>query len=62
VALTLTEPEVRAKQAALARYTSQQAAAGSMLAAFVRRTEPFSVFTRRGVERVDRLIAKHLGS
>ena len=58
--LTLSDAEVQAKGAALARYTSQQEATASVLAAFVRRTEPFTVFTRRGVERVDRLIAKHL--
>jgi LmbE family N-acetylglucosaminyl deacetylase len=60
VSLALSDAEVRAKQAALAHYTSQQEATASLLAAFVRRTEPFSVFTRRGVERVDGLIAKHL--
>lgn len=58
--LALTEAEVRVKQAVLARYTSQQEVTPSVLAAFVRRTEPFTVFTPRGVERVDRLIERHL--
>jgi LmbE family N-acetylglucosaminyl deacetylase len=61
-ALALSDAEVRAKRTALARYQSQQEATASFLAAFVRRTEPFSLFTRRGVERVDRLIAKHLSA
>jgi hypothetical protein len=59
-ALALTPAEMRAKDAALARYASQREATASFLAAFVRRTEPFSIFTRRGVERIDRLIAKHV--
>jgi LmbE family N-acetylglucosaminyl deacetylase len=58
--LTLTETEVRVKEAALTRYASQHEATPWFLAAFVRRTEPFTVFTQRGVERVDRLIERHL--
>ncbi len=46
VALTLTDTEIAAKRRALAQYASQQEVLASLLAAFVRRTEPFTVFTR----------------
>jgi LmbE family N-acetylglucosaminyl deacetylase len=42
--LDLTPAEVGAKRAALAAHASQQRAMGSFLAAFVRRTEPFTLF------------------
>jgi LmbE family N-acetylglucosaminyl deacetylase len=45
VVLTLTDKEVAAKRRALDQYTSQQQVMPALLAAFVRRTEPFSVFT-----------------
>ena len=45
VALTLTDDEVAAKRRALAQYASQQEVMASLLAAFVRRTEPFTVFS-----------------
>jgi LmbE family N-acetylglucosaminyl deacetylase len=45
VALTLTDNEVAAKRRALAQYASQQEVMASLLAAFVRCTEPFTVFT-----------------
>jgi len=60
-ALFLTPAEVHAKQAALARYTTQQEVMGSFLAAFVRATEPFSAFTRAEVERVDKMVERHVG-
>ncbi|MFI5396010.1 MAG: PIG-L deacetylase family protein [Candidatus Binatia bacterium] len=44
-ALALTDTEIAAKRRALARYASQQEVMPSLLAAFVRRTEPFTVFT-----------------
>lgn len=45
VALTLADNEIAAKHRALAQYASQQEVMASLLAAFVRRTEPFTVFT-----------------
>ncbi len=45
VALTLTDKELAAKRRALDQYTSQQEVMPALLAAFVRRTEPFTVFT-----------------
>ncbi len=46
VVLTLTDTEVVAKRRALAQYASQQQVMPAFLAAFLRRTEPFTVFTR----------------
>ena len=48
VILTLTQDEVTRKRRALDQYTSQQQVMPSLLAAFVRRTEPFTLF--RGTE------------
>ena len=45
VSLVLGDDEVTAKRRALAQYASQQQVMASFLAAFVRRTEPFSIFT-----------------
>lgn len=45
VVLTLTDKEITAKRRALDRYASQQQVMPALLAAFVRRTEPFTVFT-----------------
>jgi LmbE family N-acetylglucosaminyl deacetylase len=42
--LSLTPKEVAAKAAALAAHTSQQRAMAAFLAAFVRRSEPFTIF------------------
>jgi LmbE family N-acetylglucosaminyl deacetylase len=44
VVLTLTDREVTTKRGALDQYTSQQQVMPALLAAFVRRTEPFTVF------------------
>lgn len=41
--LTLTPDEIAAKRAALAEHTSQEHEMGAFLAAFVRRTEPFTL-------------------
>ena len=60
VVLTLGDAEVRAKRAALARYESQQREMGPFLAAFVRQTEPFSVFAPDELEHIDRTITRHL--
>ncbi len=45
VVLILTDKEVSAKRRALDQYASQQQVMPALLAAFVRRTEPFTVFT-----------------
>lgn len=45
VLIILTDKEVTAKRRALAQYESQQRVMPAFLAAFVRRTEPFTVFT-----------------
>jgi LmbE family N-acetylglucosaminyl deacetylase len=60
VTLALDDAEVAGKRRALARYTSQQEEMASLLAAFVRRTEPFSVFERDDVVHVDRAIERQL--
>jgi LmbE family N-acetylglucosaminyl deacetylase len=52
VALALTGPEETRKADALAAYASQQAVMASLLGAFVRRTEPFSVLPAAEVKRV----------
>lgn len=59
VALTLTDAEVDGKAAALARYKSQQEEMASFLAAFVRRTEPFTLFTRKELDQVGQMIESH---
>ncbi len=51
-ALTLTDKEVAAKRAALAQHVSQQKEMASFMAAFVRRTEPFTIFTEAELRRV----------
>lgn len=45
MALLLTDKELARKRDAVNRYTSQQEVMPALLAAFVRRTEPFTVFT-----------------
>ena len=50
--LALDGPEVIRKRAALARYASQEEVMASLLGAFVRSTEPFTVMTRAEVEGV----------
>jgi LmbE family N-acetylglucosaminyl deacetylase len=59
-ALALRDAELSTKRAALARYGTQQEAMPSLLAAFVRRTEPFSVFTPDEVRRVGQMVERHL--
>ena len=56
VALSLSRAEVATKAAALNHYASQQEVLSSVLAAFVRRTEPFTVFTAAEVRGVGDLI------
>ncbi len=56
--LTLSDGEVVAKGAALARYASQQREVRPLLAAFVRRTEPFTVFTLAELRRIEEMTAR----
>jgi LmbE family N-acetylglucosaminyl deacetylase len=56
-ALTLTDGEVARKRGALARHVTQQEVSPAFLAAFVHRTEPFTVMTLAEVEHADGLIA-----
>ena len=49
--LDLTDGEVATKDRALGEYETQQQAMGAFLAAFVRRTEPFTVFTAAALRR-----------
>ena len=58
-ALVLTDAEVGLKGTALARYATQQEVMGSLLAGFVRRTEPFTVFSKAQFEHLGRLIRPH---
>jgi LmbE family N-acetylglucosaminyl deacetylase len=51
-ALTLTDKEIATKYMALAQYVSQQGEMASFLAAFVRRTEPFTVYSEAELRRV----------
>jgi LmbE family N-acetylglucosaminyl deacetylase len=55
-ALTLTDAEIAAKAAALARYKSQQEVMAPLMAAFVTRTEPFTVYSWAEAAQVGRLI------
>jgi hypothetical protein len=52
--LRLTEAEVASKNNALAEYTSQQRQMQALLAAFVRGSEPFTVFTADELRRIER--------
>jgi hypothetical protein len=54
--LSLSDAEVTTKVAALTRYATQQAVMPGLLAAFVRRTEPFTVFTDAQVKGVGELV------
>ena len=50
--LTLGDEERATKKRALERYRSQQETMGSLLAAFVRRTEPFTVLTESDLDHL----------
>ena len=58
VALPLSRTEIDGKAAAVACYVTQQEVMSSLLAAFVRRTEPFTVFTVPEVRGVGRTIQR----
>jgi LmbE family N-acetylglucosaminyl deacetylase len=53
--LTLTHKETETKRVALAQYVSQQKEMASFLAAFVRRTEPFTVISEAELRRVGQM-------
>ena len=61
VVLPLTAAEAATKQAAMQRYVTQQEAMGSVLAGFVRCTEPFTELDVKETERVAELIEKGIG-
>jgi len=56
--LTLTDAEVATKARALGEYETQQEEIGSLLGAFVRRTEPFTIFTAAAVRHVGQTIER----
>jgi LmbE family N-acetylglucosaminyl deacetylase len=58
-ALRLSNAEIDVKRAALARYATQQEEMAPLLAGFVRRTEPFTVFSNVQLEHVERLVERH---
>jgi LmbE family N-acetylglucosaminyl deacetylase len=60
VVLALTDADVAAKRNALARYASQEEQLRPFLAAFVRRSEPFTVFPPDEIDHVDRTVERHL--
>ncbi len=57
-ALVLTAAELTTKRAALARYVTQQEEMATFLAAFVRRTEPFSVLTATDLRHVSDMVER----
>jgi LmbE family N-acetylglucosaminyl deacetylase len=59
VVLVLTPAQAATKRAALAYYATQQEVMPDFLASFVRRTEPFTVFTRRDLRRIRQLMQRH---
>ena len=60
--LALSDAEVTAKRAALARYESQQEQMASLLAAFVRQTEPFVLLTAPARPKLERMIEQSAGT
>lgn len=60
LALTLDDGERAVKERALSRHASQQEAMGPFLAAFVRRTEPFTELTREEFERISERIERRI--
>lgn len=58
VTLTLTPSETAFKRAALARHATQREIMGSLLAAFVRRTEPFTLLSTGALARAGKLVER----
>jgi len=54
--LILSEPEVARKATALAKYETQQQVSASLLAAFVRRSEPFALLSPATLREVGQMI------
>ena len=54
--LILSEPEITKKAAALAKYATQQEVIAGLLAAFVRRTEPFVLLSPAALQEVGHMI------
>lgn len=60
--LALSDAEVAAKRAALARHESQQEQTARFLAAFVRHTEPFVLLTAAALREVGHMIEQSAGT
>ncbi|MBI3785962.1 MAG: PIG-L family deacetylase [Deltaproteobacteria bacterium] len=58
--LLLGDDEMAGKRAAMAKYGSQQEEMPSFLAAFMRRTEPFSVLTAKDAKNIDQEIERQI--
>jgi len=58
--LTLDDEERVTKKRALERYRSQQETMGSLLAAFVRRTEPFTVLNESDLDHLTDRIERRI--
>jgi LmbE family N-acetylglucosaminyl deacetylase len=58
--LTLTDQEVANKRAALAKHVTQQEEMAALLAAFVRRTEPFTLIDAVQLEHVTSLVERRI--
>jgi LmbE family N-acetylglucosaminyl deacetylase len=56
--LELSDAEVAAKQAAVSRYESQREVMASLLAAFVRRTEPFVLLSPAVLQETGHIVAQ----
>ena len=60
VALSLNDREISRKRAALAQHKTQREVMGRCLAAFVRRTEPFTLLGSSEVQRAEYVVAERL--
>ncbi len=58
--LTLSDGEIAAKRAAVAKYVTQQEVMAPFLAAFVRRTEPFAILTTEALRHLAEIIEHRL--
>jgi len=58
--LLLTESEIAAKRAALAHYRSQQEVMASFLAAFICRTEPYTLLSAQQLQRVGNMVERRM--
>jgi len=60
--LTLTDAEVATKRAALAKHVTQQEEMPALLAAFVRRTEPFTLIDTAQLQHVASMIERRISA